>query len=101
VAIRSDLIHEKRVLFDIIAELLVALCEQQLWTPTRLAYRCKLDSRTSTKYVNYLLEVQFAVRINGNTQLQVTDKGREFLNEYKKLIKMLQQESSLASELEV
>jgi predicted transcriptional regulator len=100
-AVRSDIIGQKRVLFDIIAELLAALREQQVWTPTRLAYRCKLDSRTSTKYVNYLLEVQFAVRINGKTQLQMTDRGREFLHEYMKLIKMLQQESSLALELEV
>lgn len=100
-AVRSDVIQQKRVLFDIIADLLDALCEQQVWTPTRLAYRCKLDSRTSTKYVNYLLELRFAVRVNGNTQLQMTDKGREFLHEYMKLIKMLEQESSLASELEV
>jgi predicted transcriptional regulator len=98
-ALRSDVIQEKRAVFDIIADLLEALCEQQVWTPTRLAYRCKLDSRTSTKYIEYILNAQLAVKINASTQLQITEKGRDFLLQYMNLIKMLQQEGSLGSGL--
>jgi predicted transcriptional regulator len=94
-ALGSDVIQKKRALFETISDLLDTLCEQHSWRHTSLAYRCRLDTRTSAKYVNFLLNAQLAITVDPDRKLQITDKGREFLDQYRKLIEMLEHQTQI------
>jgi predicted transcriptional regulator len=94
-AIHSELVPQKRALLETLADVLASLCEQQISSQARLASRCNLDMKNAAKYIDFLLSAQFAI-INSNAELEITDKGREFLEEYKKLIdKLKEKEGSI------
>jgi predicted transcriptional regulator len=73
----------KRAYFDIVANLLEPLLEEHSGK-TKLASRANLDTRATRRYLNLILQTNL-IELNGNDTLRITPKGREFLEEYRKL----------------
>jgi len=73
----------KRAYFDIVASLLEALSEEPAHK-TNLASRANLDTRATNRYLTLILQTNL-VAIDGNSEIRITPKGKDFLEEYKKL----------------
>ena len=74
--------ERKRGFFDIVASLLEVL-EEGACNKTTLASRANLATRASTSYINIVLRFNLATK--EYNVFKLTDKGRRFLEEYKKL----------------
>jgi len=83
-------LEHKRGLFDIVASLLEVL-EAGDCNKTTLASRANLATRSSRRYINMILRFNFVVKVESMNFFKITDKGRRFLEEYRKL-KMLIEE---------
>jgi len=73
----------KRAYFDIVANLLEALVEEPA-NKTNLASRANLDTRATHRYLELILKTKL-IQLNGESELRITTKGKEFLDEYRKL----------------
>ena len=73
----------KRAYFDIVANLLEALLEEPS-NKTNLASRANLDTRATQRYLNLILKTEL-VTLEGSTMIRITSKGKDFLEEYRKL----------------
>lgn len=76
--------ERKRGFFDIVARLLEILGEGAC-NKTMLASKANLATRSSTSYVNIILRFNLVVKDEATNNFRLTDKGRMFLDEYKKL----------------
>ncbi|MGH9922131.1 MAG: winged helix-turn-helix domain-containing protein [Nitrososphaerales archaeon] len=76
--------QRKRGFFDIIASLLQIL-EEGACNKTALASRANLATRSSTSYVDILLQFNLVSKDESRKAFKLTEKGRMFLEEYKKL----------------
>jgi len=77
-------LERKRGFFDIVARLLEIL-EEGASNKTMLASRANLATRSSTSYVNIILKFDLVTKDGSTNTFKLTDKGRMFLEEYKKL----------------
>jgi predicted transcriptional regulator len=73
----------KRAYFDIVASLLEALSEESS-NKTNLASRANLDTRATNRYLNLILKTKLVI-MDGDNALRITPKGKDFLEEYRKL----------------
>jgi predicted transcriptional regulator len=73
----------KRAYFDIVASLLELLQEEPS-NKTKLASRANLDTRATHKYIELTLKTKL-IHLDGSNELRITTKGKEFLEEYRKL----------------
>ncbi len=71
-------------MFDIVASLLEIL-DRGACNKTTLAGKANLATRSSTKYINLILRFNLVTKDESANCFQMTDKGREFLKEYKKI----------------
>lgn len=74
----------KRGFFDIVASLLEIL-EEGACNKTTLASRANLATRASASYVDIILRFNLVAKDVASNTFRLTDKGRMFLDEYKKL----------------
>jgi len=77
-------LQRKRGFFDIIANLLQIL-EEGACNKTALASRANLATRSSTSYVDILLKFNLVSKDASRNIFKLTENGRMFLEEYKKL----------------
>lgn len=85
--------RSRREMFDIIYEILTILTDSSMHK-TMLAHKTRLDSRTTNKYVNLLqranlIAVEDGKSSEGRYMLRITEKGREFLNMYSEITRLL------------
>lgn len=73
----------KRAYFDIVANLLEALSDEPS-NKTNLASRANLDTRATHRYLDLILKTKL-VYMDGENEIRITSKGKEFLDEYRKL----------------
>jgi predicted transcriptional regulator len=87
------ILQEKRASYDILAGLLHVLSTEPEINQTRLAQRSHLDTRMTAKYLKLLLDNLLVNkeyrRINNRPIVQITQKGRGFLEQYMILTSML------------
>ncbi len=76
-------LQRKRGVFDVLASLLEVL-EDDPCNKTLLGSRANLASRSSKRYIDMLLRFNLATKDYLNC-FKLTDEGRVFLHEYKKL----------------
>ncbi|MFY3739583.1 MAG: putative transcriptional regulator [Candidatus Nitrosomirales archaeon] len=76
--------ERKRGFFDIVARLLEIL-EEGACNKTILASKANLATRSSTSYVNIILKFNLVSKDETTNTFKLTDKGRMFIDEYKKL----------------
>ena len=65
------------------ASLLEALSEEPSHK-TNLASRANLDTRATNRYLTLILQTNL-VTIDADSEIRITPKGKDFLEEYKKL----------------
>lgn len=73
----------KRAYFDIVANLLDVLSVEPS-NKTNLASKANLDTRATNRYLNLILKTKL-VHVDENNELRITTKGKDFLQEYRKL----------------
>jgi predicted transcriptional regulator len=73
----------KRAYFDIVANLLEALTEEPA-NKTKLASRANLDTRATQRYLSLILKTKL-IDVDSTNLLRITPKGKEFLQDYRKL----------------
>jgi predicted transcriptional regulator len=84
------LLDRKRGLFDIVANLLEVL-ESGGCSKTTLASKANLATRSSTRYIAMILGFEMVIREESTNLFKITDKGRRFLDEYRKLRMFIQE----------
>jgi len=83
------LIGGKRGTFDIFENILANLSEGQL-KKTHLTYKANLDSRLASKYVQALEKLRLVAKSSKDPAYYIiTEKGRDFLEQYYELIKFV------------
>ena len=86
---RFALRYARRGFLEIIAEILTQLKK----TPTRktlLSYRCKLDSRAVSKYLEVMEKIDMVGRATQNQNyFVITQKGKLYLKKYNSLVEPL------------
>ncbi len=79
----------RRGFLEIIAEILTQL-EKNPTRKTLLSYRCRLDSRAVTKYLEIMEKIDIAGRSTQNQNyFVITKKGKLYLKKYNSLVKPL------------
>ncbi len=79
----------RRGFLEIIAEILTQL-EKNPTRKTLLSYRCRLDSRAVTKYLEIMEKIDIAGRSTQNQNyFVITKKGKLYLKKYNSLMKPL------------
>ncbi|MFY3741532.1 MAG: putative transcriptional regulator [Candidatus Nitrosomirales archaeon] len=83
---------EGRAPYDVYADLLRVLVEEPDITQTKLAMKTNLDTRGIARYLEILLRTQLVLRqARGNRHIfQITERGREFMQQYKELTSMIE-----------
>lgn len=81
-------IRQKRTFLDIVNDILSSIPQSGI-KPTHLANKAMLDYKILLKYLKQL-EKEGHIAING--KIYITDKGKEFLEEYKKLKELVNSE---------
>jgi predicted transcriptional regulator len=85
---------ERRASYDICAALLRILLEDSGISQTRLALETNLDTRGIARYMDMLIRNHLVSRqevaSNNRPFIQITDKGRLFLEQYNHLMLMLE-----------
>ena len=86
---RFVLKYGRRGFLEIIAEILTQL-EKSPTRKTLLSYRCKLDSRAVSKYLELMEKIDMAGRATENqAYFVITKKGKLYLKKYNSLVKPL------------
>ena len=73
----------KRAYFDIVANLLEAVSEEPA-NKTKLASKANLDTCATQRYLSLILKTKL-IDVDSAHTLRITAKGKEFLEEYRKL----------------
>lgn len=79
----------RRAYFDIVANLLEVL-SQEPCAKTKLASKANLDTRATHRYLNLIVRSKLAEIDNGSNVLRITSKGKDFLDEYRRLLMYLE-----------
>lgn len=79
----------KRGFLEIVAEILSSLMNNPLKKIGIIA-KCKLDSRACTKYLSQMQSIDLIKTENNATVFVITQKGIDFLKQYEKLIKIIE-----------
>ena len=80
----------KRGALEIFDSILTSLADDQL-KKTHLTYKANLDSRLACKYINSLMKLELVSKSKSDPSFyMITPKGREFLNQYNGLVKMIE-----------
>jgi len=83
------LVGGKRSSLDIFENILTSLSEGQL-KKTHLTYKANLDSRLASKYVQAIEKLQLVAKSSKDPSYYIiTEKGRDFLEQYYELIKFV------------
>jgi predicted transcriptional regulator len=80
---------EKRGRFDICADMLRVLGSESGCNKAVLATRSNLDSRALSHYLGLLLRYELAQGTQGKRILMISEKGRDYLRVYTKLVALL------------
>ncbi len=84
------MLSSKRGVLEIFVSILNSVASGQL-RKTPLTYRANLDSRLAFKYINSLIKLELVARNpKDSSYYMITQKGRNFLNLYNELIKMIE-----------
>jgi len=79
----------KRGVLEIIVSILNSLAEGPL-RKTHVTYKARLDSRTTSKYIMLLLGLEMIAKSDDDpSYFTLTQKGRDFIEEYEGLIKIV------------
>ena len=73
----------RRAYFDIVANVLQTLVDEPL-TKTKVSGRANLDTRGTHRYIKLLVKSQL-ISMGENNNLKITSKGKEYLDQYRKL----------------
>jgi predicted transcriptional regulator len=80
----------KRGALEIFVSIVSSLAEHNL-KKTHLTYKANLDSSLASKYINSLVKLELVSKSSMDPSFYViTQKGRDFLKQYKGLIKMIE-----------
>ncbi|HEY7734695.1 MAG TPA: winged helix-turn-helix domain-containing protein [Nitrososphaera sp.] len=79
----------RRAYFDIVANLLEVL-SQEPCAKTKLASRANLDTRATHRYLNLIVRSKLVSLDEVTNTLRITAKGKDFLDEYKRLLMFLE-----------
>jgi predicted transcriptional regulator len=79
----------RRAYFDIVANLLEVL-SQEPCAKTKLASRANLDTRATHRYLNLITRSKLVSLDELTNTLRITAKGKDFLDEYKRLLMFLE-----------
>jgi predicted transcriptional regulator len=79
----------RRAYFDIVANLLEVL-SQEPCAKTKLASRANLDTRATHRYLNLIARSKLVSLDEVTNTLRITSKGKDFLDEYKRLLMFLE-----------
>ena len=79
----------RRAYFDIVANLLEVL-SQEPCAKTKLASRANLDTRATHRYLNLIVRSKLVSLDELTNTLRITAKGKDFLDEYKRLLMFLE-----------
>ncbi len=79
----------RRAYFDIVANLLEVL-SQEPCAKTKLASRANLDTRATHRYLNLIMRSKLVSLDEVTNTLRITAKGKDFLDEYKRLLMFLE-----------
>ena len=83
------LTYGRRGFLEILAEILTQL-EKNPTRKTLLSYRCKLDSRAVSKYLDVMGNIEMVNRSTENQNyFEITKKGRLYLKKYNSLVEPL------------
>lgn len=85
----SRLAQIRRAYFDIVANLLEVL-SQEPCAKTKLASKANLDTRATHRYLDLIVRSKLASTGDGSSLLRITPKGKDFLDEYKRLLMYLE-----------
>jgi predicted transcriptional regulator len=81
--------YGRRGFLEILAEVLTQL-EKNPTRKTLLSYKCKLDSRAVSKYLEVMENIEMVKRSSENQYyFTITKKGRLYLKKYKSLVEPL------------
>lgn len=86
----SSLAQIRRAYFDIVANLLEVLSEEPC-AKTKLASKANLDTRATHRYLTLLARSKLALVDESTNLLKITTKGKDFLDEYKRLLYFLEE----------
>jgi len=78
------ILQSKRGVFDVLAAILETLLNEKC-NKTKLASSAELATRSFTKYIDMILTFNLAAKGEANNYFKITEKGKMFLEEYKKL----------------
>ena len=81
---------EKRGRFDICADMLRVLGSESGCRKAVLATRSNLDSRAMSHYLGLLVRYDLAQPVRGKQVLVISEKGRDYLRAYTKLVALLE-----------
>ncbi|MCI0559197.1 MAG: winged helix-turn-helix domain-containing protein [Nitrososphaera sp.] len=79
----------RRAYFDIVANLLEVL-SQEPCAKTKLASKANLDTRATHRYLTLIVRSKLASADDATNTLRITAKGKDFLEEYKRLLFFLE-----------
>ena len=80
----------KRGFLEIVTEILASLMQFEL-KKISISNKCNLDSRTCTKYLAVMQSIKLVKKSeNDHSIFEITKKGMDFHNEYKKLIEIIE-----------
>lgn len=79
----------RRAYFDIVANLLEVLSLEPC-AKTKLASKANLDTRATHRYLNLIVRSKLVVADDGTNLLRITPKGKDFLDEYRRLLMYLE-----------
>ena len=80
----------KRGFLEIVSEILTSLSNGPL-IKTHVTFKCKLDSRAVSKYLRTLQDYELIKKSeNGTPVFIITEKGKEFLEQYQSLMRLFE-----------
>lgn len=85
--------NERRSKMQVIADVLrVIESENGLTKPTHILYKANLSHKLLKEYINTLLQKGFieVVIEKNRTYYKISDKGKKFINEFRKIEKLAQ-----------
>lgn len=83
---------QKRGWLEIIASILSSLEERRL-KKTHIINNAKIDSRTASKYISFLLGRRLIAKSSDDSLFEITEKGKILLKSYSNILEMLQIET--------
>ena len=87
---RKEMSSWKRGFLEIIAEILDNLISNPL-KKTHITFRCNLDSRAVTKYLEIMQQVGLVKKMeNGQSLYMITEKGVKYRNQFNSFVSMME-----------